>query len=171
VADEDLYSLLGVGPGATAQVIRAAYRALARAMHPDLGGDPQRMAALNAAWSVLRDPIRRQEYDARRGYRNHNASVAVNQRPGRSHHLAHDRSTVLDFGRYAGSSIKSLARSDPDYLEWLARTQIGRPLRREIDDALGERQGVGDGQRSKPRRFGAFGPQRDDGALRTGSRR
>ena len=44
--------------------------------------------------------------------------------------------TILDFGRYAGSSLGELAIRDPDYLEWLARTSIGRRLQREIEALL-----------------------------------
>ena len=124
--EADPYGVLGVEPRASTDAIRAAYRALAWTLHPDLGGDGYRMARLNAAWSLLRDPVLRAEYDAR--HVRH--ALAVPE----------DGTTILDFGRYAGSSIKSLARRDPNYLEWLARTQIGRPLRREIDEELADRR-------------------------------
>jgi uncharacterized protein (DUF3820 family) len=48
--------------------------------------------------------------------------------------------TVLDFGRYEGWTIDQLARRDPDYLLWLARTSIGRPLQAEIETALANRR-------------------------------
>lgn len=41
--------VLGVSPGATAEEIEAAYRALARRAHPDAGGSPDEMAKINAA--------------------------------------------------------------------------------------------------------------------------
>lgn len=44
---------------------------------------------------------------------------------------------VLDFGHYAGHSIEELARSDPDYLHWLARHPSGIRYRGEISRALG----------------------------------
>ncbi|HEX7492430.1 MAG TPA: DnaJ domain-containing protein [Candidatus Limnocylindrales bacterium] len=62
----DLYEILQVHPGAEAEVIRAAYRTLARKYHPDHGGDAVRMTQLNDAWDVLGDPVRRAEYDASR---------------------------------------------------------------------------------------------------------
>lgn len=62
----DYYEVLQVHPRAEPEVIRAAYRTLARKYHPDLGGDPLRMIALNDAWDVLGDPARRAEYDASR---------------------------------------------------------------------------------------------------------
>jgi curved DNA-binding protein CbpA len=62
----DYYEVLQVHPRAESEVIRAAYRVLARKYHPDHGGDPRRMIALNDAWDVLGDPARRAEYDANR---------------------------------------------------------------------------------------------------------
>jgi molecular chaperone DnaJ len=58
--------VLGVPPGASAEEIRATYRALARQLHPDAhgGAASPAMAAVNAAWFVLRDPARRAVYDA-----------------------------------------------------------------------------------------------------------
>lgn len=65
MAEESLYDELGVAPSAEDAVIRAAYRALARSLHPDApgGGDAERMARVNAAWTVLGDPAARAEYD------------------------------------------------------------------------------------------------------------
>ena len=65
----DYYALLGVGPGAAAEEIRGAYRRLARQHHPDTSGDPGSaalMRQINEAWEVLRDPLRRGEYDRAR---------------------------------------------------------------------------------------------------------
>jgi curved DNA-binding protein CbpA len=62
----DHYEVLQVHPRAESDVIRAAYRVLARKYHPDHGGDPRRMIALNDAWDVLGDPERRAQYDASR---------------------------------------------------------------------------------------------------------
>jgi hypothetical protein len=69
----DYYRLLGVRPTATRDEIRRAYRRLARQVHPDTNPEweddreaNERMAALNAAYAVLRDPARRTEYDRER---------------------------------------------------------------------------------------------------------
>ncbi len=60
------YERLGVSPTASAAEIRAAYRRLARQHHPDARGGQHstEMAAINEAWRVLSDPVRRVRYDA-----------------------------------------------------------------------------------------------------------
>jgi hypothetical protein len=40
--------------------------------------------------------------------------------------------SVLNFGRYAGWSLRDLARRDPDYLLWLSRHSSGIRYRTEI---------------------------------------
>jgi hypothetical protein len=64
-----LYDVLQVSPNASQEVIQAAYRALARACHPDVNPGPaaaQRMLELNSAYAVLGDTRQRAEYDLRR---------------------------------------------------------------------------------------------------------
>ena len=55
---EDLYAILGVPPGADAEELTAAFRALAKQSHPDTAGDTPgataRMAEINAAYDSLR---------------------------------------------------------------------------------------------------------------------
>lgn len=62
----NLYRILHVQPEAPLEVIRASYRTLMSTLraHPDLGGDPQAAARINAAYAVLTDPDRRRAYDA-----------------------------------------------------------------------------------------------------------
>ena len=65
----DCYAILGVHPAAEEVVIGAAYRALMRHYHPDTNPDPAAQARareITAAYAVLRDPVKRAEYDARR---------------------------------------------------------------------------------------------------------
>ena len=68
---EDHYRMLGVGPEASAEEIRRAYRAKAMAFHPDRmagASDEEKRAAgeklkaVNRANEVLSDPARRQRY-------------------------------------------------------------------------------------------------------------
>jgi hypothetical protein len=67
---EDLYAVLEIGPEASPEEVRAAYRALARRYHPDRNPDDgeaaRHMQALNAAYAVLSEPERRLEYDRQR---------------------------------------------------------------------------------------------------------
>jgi DnaJ-domain-containing protein 1 len=67
----DLYAVLGVAPSAGAAEIAGAYRRRVREVHPDTRertvDTPDVQADLRAvqeAYLVLRDPVRRAEYDA-----------------------------------------------------------------------------------------------------------
>jgi curved DNA-binding protein CbpA len=66
----DAYRVLQVDPDAEDEVIRAAYRRLARKYHPDVPGGPPdasaRMAAINAAWALVATPRARAAYDQSR---------------------------------------------------------------------------------------------------------
>jgi DnaJ domain len=62
----DYYEVLQVSPRAEQAVIEAAYRRLAQKYHPDRNPDPvslSRMQEINQAYSTLRDPLKRQQYD------------------------------------------------------------------------------------------------------------
>ena len=159
----DWYEILQVSPNAEPEVIRAAYRVLARKHHPDHGGSRQRMIDVNNAFEVLSDPVRRAEYDAdRRAARAGSAPVSsagplygsqsaastplsastYSGRPGGSA-VPHagpppgrPSGTVLDFGRYSGWSLGEIARHDRDYLEWLLRATVARKLRPEVEALL-----------------------------------
>jgi curved DNA-binding protein CbpA len=73
----DPYKTLQVDPEAEDEVIAAAYRRLARKYHPDANSGPDadvaaaaaRMAALNAAWELIGDPVRRTAFDRERAVR------------------------------------------------------------------------------------------------------
>jgi curved DNA-binding protein CbpA len=145
----DYYKVLQVDPGAHPDVVRAAYRVLARIHHPDVeGGSSEKMIALNNAWAVISDEKMRAAYDRSR------AALAPRTGPGsastpgptvRTQTVGAPgsptsaptiRSSILDFGRYQGWSLEQVARRDPDFLEWLARMPIGRPYRHEIETVL-----------------------------------
>jgi len=68
----DHYATLGVPQTATHGQIRAAYRRLARQLHPDARpGDPRAardFALVSRAWEVLGNAARREAYDERRRY-------------------------------------------------------------------------------------------------------
>lgn len=60
---EDLYEALGVARGARNVEIRRAYRNLLTREHPDKGGNPERFAAIQAAYDVLSNEAKRRLYD------------------------------------------------------------------------------------------------------------
>jgi curved DNA-binding protein CbpA len=124
----DHYQTLGVAPTAGSDAIHRAYRELARLAHPDRSGDPAAMVRLNAAWEVLRDPVRRAEYDRDRTLPADHAGPP----PG------HPFGPVLTFGRYAGWSIGEVAQVDPAHLDWLRRAPIGRGYGNAIEAVFRE---------------------------------
>jgi curved DNA-binding protein CbpA len=66
----DPYAVLGVDTDVPPDRIAAAYRRLARRHHPDVSPEPgaeRRMAEINAAWSLLRDPDRLAAWHRARG--------------------------------------------------------------------------------------------------------
>ncbi len=66
-AEKDYYSILGVGPGATDEEIKKAYRRLAFQWHPDRNqGRPEageRFKEISEAYAVLIDSSKRRQYD------------------------------------------------------------------------------------------------------------
>ena len=64
----DLYRVLGVAHGADNELIKGAFRRLAKTCHPDLyGGDKraeQRFKEIHSAYETLRNPENRAAYDA-----------------------------------------------------------------------------------------------------------
>lgn len=143
----DPYRILQVDPCAEHVVIQSAYRALARRYHPDGDApDADRMAELNRAYQLLRDPESRRRYDASRAAPRVTtvpiapSSPSSPSRPRvdpwrRSTDVPTDRS-VLDFGRYMGWRVADLARHDPDYLRWLSRHSSGIRFREAIARVL-----------------------------------
>ena len=134
IATADYYRTLQVDPTAEFTVIRAAHRALAVEHHPDVGGLESDMAALNVAWTILSDPVKRAAYDRDRRLRRDGERYCPDAGIPAAHHVG----SIIDFGRYAGWSIPEIAQSDPDYLEWLVRTPNGRRFQREIGDVFGD---------------------------------
>ncbi|KAK9670626.1 hypothetical protein RND81_13G213700 [Saponaria officinalis] len=63
------YDVLGVSAAASNAEIKAAYRRLARSIHPDVAGDVENCGdafiRVHAAYSTLLDPEKRADYDRR----------------------------------------------------------------------------------------------------------
>jgi molecular chaperone DnaJ len=66
--ETDFYNILGISKEASAEEIKGAYRRLALKYHPDTNGDDEageRFKEINAAYSILGNKNKRQEYDLR----------------------------------------------------------------------------------------------------------
>lgn len=151
----DYYHILQVDPEADAEIITAAYRVLARRLHPDrdiTGVQEYRMSELNRAYAVLRDPAKRQQYDAERtlmqpvgpgadGPRRRGGLAARwNGDAGSEASVQPDAAsdeTRLSFGRHAGMTLREIAAQDTEYLRWLSRHSSGLRYRAEIERILG----------------------------------
>lgn len=58
-----LYETLGVEKGATKKEIRKSYMKLSRQHHPDKGGDEHKFKEISAAYEILSDEEKREQYD------------------------------------------------------------------------------------------------------------
>ena len=160
----DPYRVLQVDPTADHEVIQAAYRALARRFHPDVAPDletARQMAAINAAFDLIRDADRRAAYDREHGHgaqTRPDGKAAAPTRPAAgappseaswtsSRQGASWEGTagpppgrpsgsVVDFGRFKGWSLGEIARVDPGYLMWLDDRREGARYHAEIDEIL-----------------------------------
>lgn len=136
----DPYAVLQVMPSAEPEVITAAFKALALKYHPDHDATrraAEKMAELNRAYALLRDPATRAAHDRSRRTTIAGISVADVSRPNGSPPARSSGGSVLSFGRYSGWGLRDLARHDPDYLLWLSRHSSGIRYRTEIYSILG----------------------------------
>ena len=155
----DPYEILQVHINAQPEVIEAAYRTLARLRHPDRTDDPDAdsaMADLNWAYTVLREPSLRASYDKGRvaiavetpspangtaaddgsGHTTLSERVAHATEAAIGRDAHNPANTTLDFGRFAGMTLRQIARIEPSYLEWLRRHSSGVRYRHQIDKVL-----------------------------------
>ena len=84
---DDPYLVLGVSRDCDAETLKSAYRRLVRLNHPDVTPDKVaatlRMTQINAAWSLVCDPQKREEFDLRLRFeerRKREAQAAQNAR-------------------------------------------------------------------------------------------
>lgn len=64
--DKDYYKIMGVNEDASEKDIKIAYRKLARKYHPDISKEPnaeEHFKEMGEAYEVLKDPVKRAEYD------------------------------------------------------------------------------------------------------------
>jgi len=55
---EVCYKMLGISPSASLEAVEQAYRQKAKIHHPDRGGDPDTMRALNEAYALIKEARR-----------------------------------------------------------------------------------------------------------------
>lgn len=155
-----LYEVLMISPRADRDLITAVYRHLAKRYHPDVDASPEaaaRMAEVNEAYAILGDAAKRARYDEQVGLalaetapllpgdvrpsRAGAASPAPVESPpygeaGPPPLSPSPSGNPLSFGRYRGWTLNQVVRVDRDYLEWLARTTMGRTWRTELENLL-----------------------------------
>lgn len=152
----DAYRILQVIAGADPEVVRAAYRALARKLHPDAKSGPldpalaKRMADLNWAYAQVRDEASRAAYERERTKPPPRTAAEPRTHGASPPDAAHDPTlATLDFGRYQGWTLRDVARRDVDYLTWLRRHASGARFRPAIDRLVREQSSA---RRSADRR-------------------
>jgi curved DNA-binding protein CbpA len=146
VETRDPYRILQVQPDADIDVVRAAYRVLARKVHPDASTplnatEERRMTDLNWAYAVVRDPAKRRQWEAdlRRAPPPVPSEVSPTHGAPRGPLGSDGARLRLDFGRYQGWTLSEVAKRDPDYLDWLRRHASGARYREAIEVLLRSR--------------------------------
>jgi len=61
--ENNLYEELGLENNATKSEIKSSYRSLVKQHHPDAGGEKERFLAIQNAWEILNDPLKKEQYD------------------------------------------------------------------------------------------------------------
>lgn len=96
---ENLYRILGVAESAAEEELKNAYRKLAKKYHPDSHpGDKEcekMFQAVNEAYSVLSNPQKRKEYDAK--YKQSREKARAGQREGAAWQKRESQSSGVDF--------------------------------------------------------------------------
>ena len=154
-----LYPLLMVDPGVDDDVLTVVYRRLvqrANLAYEDEGQRRERLSVIEQAYAVLHDADRRRRYDLRVAgipaqedakpitapaavvaIETPREVVSVTPAPKSVPVVSSGGAArILDFGRYAGWSLRQVALRDPDYLEWLRRSPGGRHLQSDISVVL-----------------------------------
>jgi len=134
----DPYEILQVRPEAGEDVVRAAFRALARRHHPDSspdGGSSAEMAWVNWAWEILGNPVKRSAYDRER--RNGGAPPSA-----RSWTAGQAAGQARDAGAGAGSGEASEAAASSAGAGAGAQTGAASRARPSARDGSGEVPGT-----------------------------
>ena len=124
--ERDAFSLLGVNPEdqLTDDEVRAAWRRIAAATHPDRadGGDPERFAAAAAAYTELRTKYGRNEARA--------ALAEPGREPRRAGRARAGIRARVTGGRPARLALQDRCRRAGGGARGCSRLAAGRPVRR-----------------------------------------
>ncbi|WP_375406978.1 DnaJ domain-containing protein [uncultured Amnibacterium sp.] len=142
------YEVLGVLASASDDELRRAYRRLLRETHPDVGGDPQRFIAVQAAWERIGSPDARADYDRGRTPRQEPTSWAPSSGPGTR--PTSTRPAARTFGHPGGRRREryldllrewvGLGESIPDPYDPVLVRRAPREIRHLLADALAEEE-------------------------------
>jgi hypothetical protein len=115
---DDLYARLELPPGASAEAIEIAWRALLRRHHPDVAGDEglERAKRINVAHDWLSDPGLRERYDRERGFARSDAARRAQAERGRPWRDPHRDATAT-----TGKSARAPRRPVDPIADFLAR--------------------------------------------------
>lgn len=133
------YQVLMLDPEVDDEVLTEVYRRLVQRAHLADLDERRRVRVLRAierAYAVLHDPVRRTLYDLELGGDPDASPPRVAVPVARPVPAPTSGPRVLDFGRYAGWTLRQVALRDRDYLEWLRRTPGGRQYQVEIASIL-----------------------------------
>ncbi|MGC6482788.1 MAG: J domain-containing protein [Synechococcus sp.] len=122
------YAELGVTAQATQAELKAAYRRLVKQHHPDAGGDPERILALNAAWELLGDAEQRRQFDRQRGLGT-KTSQAEGVAEARRHGVRNARASQA-----ARAASGQGAAADDALLHWLQA--VYAPVDRQLGQVI-----------------------------------
>ncbi len=148
---QSLYAMLNVSPDADWVVVEAAHKALMKKYHPDRGADAanlRRAASINEAFSILKDPKKRADYEAR------------SLPPERMRQLPAERAFMAAADARPSASLKMVAWSG-----WLTAIAVGIALAVTVK-TQNERQpyaAYGDAQVSEPEKRAADSASIDPG--------
>ena len=156
----DHYATLGVARNASQDEIKRAFRKLASQHHPDKGGDTGRFQQIQAAYDVLGDVAKRQQYDSPNPFGPHQGFNFKCGGPG-----GFNFNDMFEmFGQRRGPNQEFQRRSHVRMSLWIRLTDVATGGRRPV--ALGNHTveidippGINDGHNVQ---YGGIGPNGQD---------
>lgn len=82
-SSKDYYEILGANERTSPPELERLYKRRAARLHPDKGGNEEDMKSLNEAYGVLKNPLEREDYDARRAKPAAREFVPVSAQPAK----------------------------------------------------------------------------------------